>query len=92
MLIKYVEVLHDLGLLEDKFFAQIKYGTDDETTICLLKNGLSLSVATLLLKKYIDHLQIDISESTVFFDNTLIKEMQLAEENQIMINEVQSCI
>ncbi len=92
VLIKYVEVLHDLGLLEDKFYAQIKYGTDDETTICLLKNGLSLSAATLLLKKYINHMQIDISESTVTFDNTLINEMQKAKENQIMIYEVQSCM
>ena len=40
-LIKYVEVLHDLDLIEDGFYAQIKYGTDDERTICLIKNGTS---------------------------------------------------
>lgn len=75
VLIKYVEVLYDLGLLEDTFYAQIKYGTDDETTICLLKNGLSLSAALLLLKKYRNHLKINILESTVAFDGTLISEM-----------------
>ena len=92
ILIKYVEVLYDLGLLDDAFYAQIKYGTDDETTICLLKNGLSLSAALLLLKKYRDHLKIDISESTVTFDETIISEMQQAGENQIIVYEIQSCM
>jgi hypothetical protein len=92
VLIKFIEVLHDLGLLEDSFYAQIKYGTDDETTICLLKNGLSLSSAILLLKKYSNHLQVNILESTVTVDDLLISAMQQENENQIMIYEVQSCM
>ena len=43
-LIKYVEVLHDLDLIEDGFYAQIKYGTDDDRTICLIKNSLSSNI------------------------------------------------
>ena len=92
VLIKYVEVLHDLGFLEDTFYSKIKYGTDDETTICLLKNGLSLSSATLLLRKYQSHLAIDIRESTVYFDSTLIADMRQNRENDILICEVQSCM
>lgn len=91
-LIKYVEVLHDLGLIEDKFYAQIKYGTDDENTICLIKNGLSLSSAVLLIKKYRVYLQIDVPASTVTFENNLISEMEKEKENQILIYEVQSCM
>ena len=91
-LIKYVEVLHDLDLIEDGFYAQIKYGTDDERTICLIKNGLSLSSAMLLIKKYGDHLQIDIPASTVVYGENLVAEMIKAEENQIQIYEVQSCM
>lgn len=91
-LIKYVEVLHDLDLIEDRFYAQIKYGTDDERTICLIKNGLSLSSAMLLIKKYGDHLQIDIPASTVVYGENLVAEMIKAEENQIQIYEVQSCM
>lgn len=92
VLIKYVEVLHDLGFLEDTFYSKIKYGTDDETTICLLKNGLSLSSATLLLRKYQSHLAIDIRESTVYFGSTLIADMRQNQENDILICEVQSCM
>jgi len=91
-LIKYVEVLHDLDLIEDRFYAQIKYGTDDERTICLIKNGLSLSSAMLLIKKYGDHLRIDIPASTVVYGENLVAEMIKAEENQIQIYEVQSCM
>lgn len=91
-LIKYVEVLHDLDLIEYGFYAQIKYGTDDERAICLIKNGLSLSSATLLLKKYGNHLQIDIPASTVIYGENLISEMIKGDENQIQIYEVQSCM
>lgn len=91
-LIKYVEALHDLELIEDKFYAQIKYGTDDEQIICLIKNGLSLSAATLLIKKYGDYLQIDIPESTVVYSDNLISEMIESGENKIQIYEVQSCM
>ena len=91
-LIKYVEVLHDLDLIEDGFYAQIKYGTDDDRTICLIKNGLSLSSAMLLIKKYGDHLRIDVPASTVVYGENLVAEMMKAEENQIQIYEVQSCM
>ncbi len=92
VLIKYVEVLHDLELLEDRFYMKIKYGTYDETAICLLKNGLSLSSAMLLLKNYRKYLQINISESIVKFDESLIEDMKKSKENEIMIYEVQSCM
>lgn len=92
VLIKYVEVLHDIGLLEDTFYSRIKYGTDDELTICLLKNGLSLSSANLLLKKYRAYLTIDIQESIVSFDNNLIDDMKQKQENEIIVCEIQSCI
>lgn len=91
-LIKYVEVLHDLNLIEERFYAQIKYGTDDERTICLIKNGMSLSSAVLLIKKYGDFLQIDVPASTVVYSKNLVEEMMKAGENLIQIYEVQSCM
>lgn len=91
-LIKFVEVMNDLSLLEKSFYMRIKYGTDDERAICLLKNGLSLSSAILLLNQYRNYIRINIEESTVIFDDTLISAMQDARENQIMIYEIQSCI
>lgn len=92
VLMKYVEVLHDMELLDNSFYARIKYGTDDESIICLIKNGLSLSSAVLLYKKYRKYLEIDVENSTVVFSDELISEMKKENENQIMIFEVQSCM
>lgn len=92
VLMKYVEVLHDMELLNNSFYARIKYGTDDESIICLIKNGLSLSSAVLLYKKYQQFLTIDVENSTVVFSDELISEMEKENENQIMIFEVQSCM
>lgn len=92
MLIKYVEVLHDLDLIENRFYSRIKYGTDDESAICLIKNGLSLSSATLLIKKYSDYLQINLLESTVTYDENIILKMNERAENEIQIYEVQNCM
>jgi hypothetical protein len=91
-LIKYVEVLYDLGLIEDNFYAQIKYGTDDDTAICLIKNGLSLSSASLLLKKYRSYLSIDTVAGTIAYADNLVDEMKNAQENHILICEIQSCM
>ena len=91
-LIKYVEVLYDLELIDEAFYAQIKYGTDNELIICLIKNGLSLSSAVLLMKKYRDYLIIDLIENTVKYRDALLSEMVKAGENEILIYEVRSCM
>lgn len=91
-LIRFVEALHDLKLLDEKFYLRVKYGTDDETTICLLKNGLSLSLAMLLLSKYRHLLKINIGESAVECDESLPNRMEENKENSILIFEAKSCI
>ena len=79
-------------MIEETFYKMIKYGTDDEFAICLLKNGLSLSLTLLLLEKYRDYLQIDVAASTVSLDDTLIDEMKRGHENQILIFETRCCM
>lgn len=91
-LIKFVEVLYDLDLIEPNFYSQIKYGTNDENTICLIKNGLSLSAATLLIKKYKKYLKIDTNSSTVTYNDNLISKMNEEGENEIQIYEIQNCM
>lgn len=91
-LMKYVEVLHDMYMLEESFYAKIKYGTDNESIICLIKNGLSLSSAVLLYRNYNIYLNIDIDNSTVVYKDGLIEEMERQNENHIMIFEIKSCM
>ena len=88
-IMKFVEVLQDLGFLEDHFYAKIKYGTDNENAICLIKNGLSLTSSLLLLNHYNDYLEIDIDSSLIRIQSTLVDEMKRNNENQIIVHEVQ---
>ena len=41
---------------------------------------------------YNSYLQINVSSSTVVFDDALISEMKKENENQILIYEVQNCM
>ncbi|MBQ9798595.1 MAG: DEAD/DEAH box helicase [Thermoguttaceae bacterium] len=92
-LIKLVEVLRELDLLDASFYNRVKYGTDDEETICLIKNGLSSSAARLLLQKYRAFLTLDVAESRVVCDvESLVAAMTAQKENQIVIDEVENCM
>lgn len=92
IMIKYVEVLNDLKFLEEKFYLKIKYGTDNDQKITLLKNGLSLSLANLLIEDYEDYILIDTRNSTVSFDEELIEKMLENKENQVLIYEAEYSI
>ena len=41
-IIRFVEILNDLDMLEEQFYKKIKYGTADDEIICMLKNGLGV--------------------------------------------------
>lgn len=92
ILMKFIEVLFDLEILDETFYNKIKYGTDNRDVICLLKNGFSLSVAQLLYKKYSKYFKIDSETETVLFDGELVNKMVDGKENEIVIFETQSCI
>ena len=91
-LIKYVEVLYDINIIDPSFYYQIKYGTADEKIICLLKNGATLGLASLLTKEYYRYLSIDIEQSSVQYKQGLIEKMESNNENAILIFELKSII
>jgi len=85
--IKFIEVLNDLGFVEESFYNKIKYGTDDIRKITLVKNGLSLSLSNLLVDQYSEYLIIDSLNHTVDLREGLISEMVANVENQVLTNE-----
>ena len=91
-LIRFVEVFNDLDLIDESFYTKVKYGTDNPEAICLLKNGLSLSLALLLIDSYKQYLKINIKDSEVYFQSDLIDAMEKADENRILIYEVKNCM
>ena len=87
-IVKYIEVLYSLELIEESLYLKIKYGTDDKTKIALLNCGISSILSKLLQEKYSDMFEADIGNSTVTFSKNLISEMLKNSENGIFISEV----
>ena len=86
-IVKFIEILNDLELIESDIYKMIKYGTSDENKILMIKNGYSNSLATLLLKKYQTYLSIDLQTNTVIAKSEIISRMTKNEENGILIFE-----
>ena len=89
VVIKYVEVLNDMELIEENLYLNIKYGTNDRRIITCTKNGISLSLAKIIVDKYLDYIQIDIENDIIQFREGIVNAMEEAKENEILICELQ---
>ena len=91
-LIKYVEVLYDLNLIDCVFYQKLKYGDDDLKYIILINNGFSGGLASLILDKYSNYLDFDLNDETVTINDNLIDKMILQDINGIYISELKRLI
>ena len=57
VLIKFIEILNELEILNGDFYNKIKYGTSDENTITLIKNGFSFGLVE--IHNQIEHIGAD---------------------------------
>lgn len=87
-IIKYIEILNSLGLINESLYLKIKYGTDDKIRIALLNCGISITLSNLLQEKYSNLFNIDLEQGTLIFTKELISEMEKNKENDILICEV----
>lgn len=87
-IIKFIEVLNDLGLMDDSLYLKIKYGTDNFSIITLIKNGFSNTLAKLILDKYSRFANISVSDNIVEIQKEIYNEMEANNENKILINEI----
>jgi len=84
---KFVETLNDMDLLDKEFYTRIKYGTMDERKITMMKNGFSAGLASLLLEKYAKYLTINVQANTVNLNEAVETAMVDSGENRIHIFE-----
>lgn len=87
--IKYIEVLNDLNLLDDVLYLKIKYGTDNKLKVLLVKNGLSLGLANLVVDEYSQYLKVDYENSIVKYAPGIIEGMRSHGENEVLVYEMQ---
>ncbi len=88
-LVKYIEVLNDVSLLDNEFYDKVKYGSSDKSMICLMKNGYSVELAALILTQpYSQYVHIDTKQDEVQIDRRILTVMEQNKINQILIFEI----
>ena len=91
-IMKFVEVLNDLELVDQNLYLKIKYGTSDSLEIIMIRNGISLTLTKLLLEKYRCYIDFDIENDTIEINRGLIDKMLKNDENQILVYEAETNI
>lgn len=91
-LMKYVEVLNDLGFIEENFYHRVKYGSDDWQLIVCIQNGFTLELAKLLLDAYPSFLHLDRENRMAILSPDLIPAMTEKGENEILVFEATTLI
>lgn len=86
-IMKYVEVLNALELIDESFYDRVKYGTTNERIICLLKNGFSLDLARRLVENYGELIEFNLERDTLSYNEALVEAMRENNENEILIFE-----
>ncbi|MBB5368545.1 MULTISPECIES: DEAD/DEAH box helicase [unclassified Janthinobacterium] len=87
-LVKFLEILNDLQLIEEQLYNKVKYGTNDADQIALIKNGFSHIAANVLLAKYRQFFQID-EEGKVSILAGIRNSFQARQEKELITFEVE---
>lgn len=86
-IVPYLDILNDLGLIEESFYNLAKYHTDNPRVVALIKYGLTFELSSLLISASYSHL-INITDIDFAYDKRAILErMRASNENEILIFE-----
>ncbi|MFA0998390.1 MULTISPECIES: DEAD/DEAH box helicase [Pseudomonas syringae group] len=88
---KFVEVLNGVGALEAGFYKRIKYGTDDDLRIKLIRDGFSRGLADLMLADYAEMVRVG-SDGEVHVDSRIVRKMMSDGVSDLMIFEAKMSI
>ncbi|MAQ75447.1 MAG: hypothetical protein CL613_03840 [Aquimarina sp.] len=88
-LLKYIDILAELELMDTDFYEQVKYGSSDKRIITLLKNGFSIELAKAITQEeYQSLVVIDHLLDEIIIRDEIINEMEINGENKILIFEI----
>ena len=86
-ILKYVELLHDLGKVDEGLYLQIKYGTTNPDKIRLINLGVNSFLAGKIIDTYADFVDARPDEGIVEFSPDLVEQMRENGENEILVFE-----
>jgi hypothetical protein len=78
--------------VSESLYFRIKYGTDDEYLICLLRNGFSPELARLVKEDYSDLVLVNIPLNQVSVLPELPDAMRRDDRNDILAYEAQTLV
>lgn len=87
-LFKFIDVMNDLNLVDANYFKRLKYGTENEKNIFLIKNGISTGLSKILLKNYSSYIHVNVAANEYSIEKDIVEEMINNSENLIHLNEI----
>lgn len=91
-IIKFIEVLNDMKLLDKSFYNKIKYGTDNINVIFLMEHGFSFYLSKELIDKYANYITINFDNDSYLISEDIIEKMNNDSINDILIFELKQFI
>ncbi|ELW8948529.1 DEAD/DEAH box helicase [Yersinia enterocolitica] len=85
-ILKFIEVVNEVGLIEEMFYLKIKYGTVDKKVISLINDGFSRGLSDLIASKYDRHVLIS-ENGDVTIAKEMIKKMMDNQESEMLLLE-----
>ena len=84
-ILKFLEVLNDLGKIPERLYLEIKYGTTNAEKIRLINNGFNSALAGRLIDSYGSYVQESESDEAITLQPELIDKMRDEGENEILV-------
>lgn len=89
-LFRFVDVLNDIGLIDEEFYKVVKYGTSNDNTIKMIQSGFSRTVAELILSEYDEYYSVKSNGVLVFnpsiHDQMLERGVGFLQRNEVRLN------
>lgn len=86
-ILKFLEVLNDLGKIPERLYLEIKYGTTSAEKIRLINNGFNSALAGRLIDSYGTFVEEAEGSDTITLLPELIEKMRDEGENEILVFE-----
>lgn len=88
-LVKFLEILNDIDLVEEELYNKVKYGTNDSNQIALIKNGFSHIAASVLVGKYRSFIKMD-DQGKIIILSEIRNSFHARKEKELITFEVES--
>ena len=89
-LLKYMDILHEYGILDEVLWRKVRYGTTNEAVIRLLDNGMGHTLINLLEAKY--RLDLNLLAEEMCIPIEVYQKMKDERENMFILLEAEAFV